>query len=96
MLADPGGGAFAGIGVAIGGIVEAANNGFGISENGGKPLINAVDDLKAAVEKALLRSSELSRQPALGTTPAANVYKPFLATVASDPAQGDPGAEEAA
>jgi hypothetical protein len=73
---------------AISGIVLAANNGFGISENGGQSLINAIDELAAAVSRALGKSSVLSLEPPLGTTPAANVYKPFLATVASDPTQG--------
>jgi hypothetical protein len=95
MLVDPGGGgsnageAFAGIGTAIGGIVAAADNGgFGISHDGGQALINAIDDLHTAVTNALRKSTQLEQQPPLGTTPAANVYKPFLATVASDPAQG--------
>jgi hypothetical protein len=96
MLADPGGGgavnagaAFAGIGTAIGGIVAAANSGgFGISHDGGQALINAIDDLHTAVTAALRKSDQLRSEPALGTTPAANVYKPFLATVASDPVQG--------
>jgi hypothetical protein len=95
MLADPGGGgvnagaAFAGIGTAIGGIVAAANTGgFGISHDGGQALLHAIDDLHKAVTSALRKSTQLEQQPPLGTTPAANVYKPFLATVASDPAQG--------
>jgi hypothetical protein len=91
MLVDPGGGtggAYAGIGSAISDIVAAADNGFGISENGGQPLLDAIQDLTTAVSKALVSSSELEKQPALGTTPAATVYKPFLATIASDPTQG--------
>jgi hypothetical protein len=89
MLVDPGGGAFAGISTAVDAIAkDASSGGFGISENGGQALINAIDDLKTAVENALRNSSQLSQQPALGTTPAANVYKPFLATIASDPVQG--------
>jgi hypothetical protein len=91
MLADPGGGgaAFAGIGTAIDTISTAANSGgFGISHDGGQALINAIDDLHTAVTAALRKSDQLRSEPALGTTPAANVYKPFLATVASDPVQG--------
>jgi hypothetical protein len=91
MLADPGGGsaAFAGMGTAIDGIVAAANSGgFGINETGGQSLINAIDDLATAVAKALHQSAMLEREPPLGDTPAANVYKPFLATIASDPVQG--------
>jgi hypothetical protein len=91
LAADAGGGAsaaFAGIGSAVNDIVLAANNGFGISGNGGQALIHAIDDLSKAVETALSRAQILSMDPALGTTPAATVYKPFLATVATDPAQG--------
>jgi hypothetical protein len=93
MLVDPGGGgagaAFAGIGTAIDAIATAANSGgFGISHDGGKALINAIDDLHTAVTAALRKADQLRSEPALGTTPAANVYKPFLATVASDPVQG--------
>ena len=90
MLVDPGGGsAFAGITTAVDAISRAASSGgFGISENGGQALINAIDDLKTAVMNALRNASELEKQPALGSTPAANVFKPFLATVASDPVQG--------
>jgi hypothetical protein len=89
MLADPGGGgAFEGISAAVGGIVEAANAGFTISESGGQPLLNAIQELKAAVEVALRQSSQLEAEPPLGSTPNAKVYKPFIATVASDPTQG--------
>ena len=91
MLAAPGGAgaAFAGISTAIDAIATAANSGgFGISQEGGKVLTNAIDDLAGAVAKALNDSAMLSAEPHLGTTPAATVYKPFLATVASDPVQG--------
>jgi hypothetical protein len=40
------------------------------------------------VDKALRKSEVLSQEPPLGTTPAAQVYKPFLASIAADPAQG--------
>ena len=92
MLVAPGGGsstAFAGMGQAIDAIAVAARSGgFGISHNGGQALINAIGDLKNAVEDALVKSDQLAQQPKLGTTPAATVFKPFLATVASDPVQG--------
>jgi hypothetical protein len=90
MLVDPGGGsaAFQGIGNAVSGIVEAANAGFAISENGGQPLLNAIEDLATEVASALGKSSVLGSHLPLGTTPNANVYKPFLASVATDPVQG--------
>jgi hypothetical protein len=50
--------------------------------------MHAIDALSKAVGTALDRAAFLGQEPALGTTPAANVYKPFLATVATDPAQG--------
>src|SRR4030088_2113894 len=95
MLVAPSGGGgnasagFAGMTPGIYSITRAANSGgFGISHNGGQALINAIDELKSAVEDALVKSDQLAQQPKLGTTPAANVFKPFLATVASDPVQG--------
>jgi len=84
-----GGAAFAGMTTAIDAITTAANSGgFGISANGGQPLLNAITDLQHTVETALGHSSYLAHEPGLGTTPAANVYKPFLPTVATDPVQG--------
>jgi hypothetical protein len=89
MLADPGGGgAFEGISAAVGGIVEAANAGFTISESGGQPLLTAIQELQTEIRTALGKAFFLESEPALGSTPNANVYKPFIATVASDPAQG--------
>jgi hypothetical protein len=89
MLADPGGGgAFEGISTAVGGIVAAADAGFMISENGGQPLVDAIDELKKEVAKSLANVAHLEQQPPLGSTPNAKVYKPYLATVASDPTQG--------
>jgi hypothetical protein len=90
MLVDPGGGtaSFVGISDAVTGITAAAKSGFTISESGGQPLLNAIQDLQDEIENALNQSARLGLQPALGTTPAATVYKPFLATVASDPTQG--------
>lgn len=88
MAPDGGGGSFAGISAAVAGVVEAANAGFAISENGGQPLLHAIHDLQGAVGEALSQSHRLELQPPLGSTPNAQVYKPFLATVASDPSQG--------
>lgn len=87
--AGGGAGAFAGISTAVDAIHLAAfSGGFGISQNGGQALLNAIDELHTAVTAAIRKSNQLRSEPPLGTTPAANVYKPFLATVASDPAQG--------
>lgn len=80
--------AFQGITEAVGGIMRAVDEGFTISENGGQPLLTAIQDVKSAVELALRRSQFLDREPALGGTPNALIYKPFLATIATDPAQG--------
>jgi hypothetical protein len=90
LAADSGSGsaAFQGIGSAVSGIVMAADEGFAISEAGGQPLLDAINDLSHEVAAALGNSSTLEHQPALGSTPNATVFKPFLATIASDPAQG--------
>jgi hypothetical protein len=89
MLVDPGGGGgFAGISDAVTGITAAVNAGFTISDGGGQPLINAIEELQTEIRTALSKAHRLEQQPPLGTTPAATVYKPFLSTVASDPTQG--------
>lgn len=90
MLVDPGGGsiAFQGISEAVAGVVAAANVGFAISDNGGKPLLNAIHQLQIAVADGLRNAQMLENEPSLGSTPNAKIYKPFIATVASDPSQG--------
>lgn len=89
MLMEPGGGGgFAGISDAVTGITAAVNAGFTISDGGGQPLLNAIQELQDEIRSALVKSAQLENEPKLGTTPAATVYKPFLATVASDPTQG--------
>lgn len=91
LTPEPDGGSgnsFADISVAVGGLVEASNAGFGISENGGQPLLDAIHDLQVQVADALRDSANLEQEPPLGSTPNAKIYKPFIATVASDPTQG--------
>ncbi|WP_394616531.1 hypothetical protein JNUCC0626_43970 [Lentzea sp. JNUCC 0626] len=62
--------------------------GVGVNESGGQALIKAIDKMHNGIVKALSRSDYLSQEPPLGTTPAAQVYKPFLASIATDPSQG--------
>jgi hypothetical protein len=73
---------------AVAGFSAATAAGFTISETGGHALIRAIDDMLDGVLEALGNAERLSREPALGTTPGAEVYKPFLATIATDPVQG--------
>lgn len=88
MLAEPGGGGFQGITTAVDSLVSASKAGFALSENGGQPIISAIHSLKSEVRDALNNAQVLEDQPKLGSTPNAKVYKPFLATIASDPQQG--------
>lgn len=90
MLVAPGGGggAFDGISEAVSGIVAASESGFMVSENGGQPLLDAIDDLSREVRDALKRSTVLGSHLPLGSTPNAEIFKPFIATVATDPTQG--------
>ena len=85
MPADP---PFPAISAAVSGLVAASQTGFTISENGARLLLAAMEELRSEIELALRQSSQLEAQPALGSTPNANVYKPFIATIASDPIQG--------
>lgn len=89
MLEAPGGGGgFQGITTAVDSLVAAGSAGFALSDNGGQPLINAIEALQTEVRQALNNSQVLEDQPQLGSTPNAKVFKPFLATIASDPHQG--------
>lgn len=77
-----------GIGDAVARFSTAAASGVGVNESGGQALIKAIDTMHDGVTDALQKASVLGQEPALGTTPAALVYKPFLATIATDPVQG--------
>ncbi|AHH95482.1 hypothetical protein [Kutzneria albida] len=66
----------------------SASGGFSITEEGAEPLLKAVADLKAEVRSHIMKSTGLAEVLPLGQTPAAQVYRPFMATVASDQAQG--------
>jgi hypothetical protein len=85
MAADP---PFQAISAAVSGLVAASETGFTISENGAKPLLDAIEDLAGVVAGAMGQSSVLTSHLPLGGTPNATVYKPFLATIATDPEQG--------
>lgn len=78
----------AGISSAVASFRTAAASGVGVNEFGGQALLTAIEKMHDGVTKALDKADYLSQEPALGTTPAAVVYKPFLATVATDPVQG--------
>ncbi|MFI9818655.1 hypothetical protein [Saccharothrix variisporea] len=62
--------------------------GVGVNEHGGQALIKAIDKMLDGVTRALRQSHIIGQEPPLGTTPAAQVYKPYLATIATDPVQG--------
>jgi hypothetical protein len=85
MLAEP---PFQAISAAVTGLVAASRTGFTISESGAKPLLAAIEDLAGVVAGAMGQSSVLTSHLPLGGTPNATVYKPFLATIATDPEQG--------
>lgn len=91
MLApDGGGGGFAGITEAVLDLKKAATTGggFTISDDGAQTLINSLQEVHDKVTMALAKGYALGQQPQLGGTPAANTYKPFLATIWSDGTQG--------
>jgi hypothetical protein len=77
-----------GVSLAVSNLKAASAQGFGISEAGGNALIDAINTMHDGVIETLQKSDILAQEPPLGTTPAAQVYKPFLATIATDPDQG--------
>ena len=91
MLMEPGdGGGFAGITEAVAELKTASstNGGFTITDDGAQTLINALTDVHTQVLAAIAKGGMLGTEPKLGTTPAANAYKSFLASVWSDGTQG--------
>jgi len=77
-----------GISDAVARFSAAASAGVGVNESGGQALLKAIDTMHDGVTDALAKADRLAQEPPLGTTPAAQVYKPFLATIATDPVQG--------
>ncbi|WP_086667499.1 hypothetical protein [Lentzea kentuckyensis] len=81
---------------SIGGFGDALNSlkavgaagGWAINETGGQALITAAQDLHDELTELLNQTDQLAEELPLGTTPAAQVFKPYQATVASDPHQG--------
>jgi hypothetical protein len=90
MLDAVGGGAgFAGVSDAVSSLQKAASGGgFSISEEGGQKLLDAINTLSGKIGMHLAKSRSLTTRLPLGSSPAAQVYIPFLTTVASDPTQG--------
>lgn len=66
----------------------SVSGGFSITEEGAAPLLKAVADLRKDVLAHMMKAQHLRQVPPLGQTPAAQVYKPFMASVAGDEVQG--------
>lgn len=63
--------------------------GFNIDEEAGRDLQAAIVRLQDVLREGLQLMSRFDHEPPpLGTSPAADLYKNFIPTVASDPAQG--------
>lgn len=84
-----GGGFLQGVTQAVSDLKTAAGQGFTVSEQGGQALLTAIQTLQGKVAHHLQKLSALEQRPLpLGTTPAADTYRPFLATVVTDPDHG--------
>jgi len=64
------------------------SGGVSLTDDACDAIINGVKQLQVSVRKALRQSHMLDREPMIGETPAAKVYRPFLPKVATDPVQG--------
>jgi hypothetical protein len=75
---------------AISGLkAAAAGGGFTVDPQGGKYLIDALTTMRTKIESALLQVEQLTWAPLpLGTSPGAQAYGPFFASIATDPHQG--------
>ncbi|QQQ75530.1 hypothetical protein IOD16_31265 [Saccharothrix sp. 6-C] len=77
-----------GMSTAISDFGAAVGAGFVVSAKGGAALVEAIDRIVSQSQRHIMTADRLSQEPPLGTTPGAQVYKPFLATIASDPDEG--------
>jgi hypothetical protein len=67
---------------------SAISDGFTMNYEGVQALLTYTQGLQKAVNEALFKQNVLAQTPPLGSTPAANTFKPFLSTAATDPTQG--------
>jgi hypothetical protein len=67
---------------------SAISDGFSMNYEGVQALLTYTKNLQKAVASALQEQNSLGQAPSLGTTPAANTFKPFLSTAATNPDQG--------
>ncbi|MGQ0840660.1 hypothetical protein [Actinokineospora sp.] len=79
---------FAGINNAAQQLKAAAKEGFTVAGPGAQVMIDAVIEMQDVVREALANADRFGQEPALGQTPAAQVYKPFMASIATDRVQG--------
>lgn len=63
---------------------SAIGQGFSLDYEGATKLATFVNGMQTAARSALRLGDQMSQVPMLGSTPAANVYKPYLPTVATD------------
>jgi hypothetical protein len=77
-----------GIGAAVNRLVAASNAGYTVSADAGQALLKAIDTLHGKVSEHLRRAGELKQVVPLGSSPAANAYKPFLRTILTNAEQG--------
>ncbi|UVS80227.1 hypothetical protein [Actinokineospora sp. UTMC 2448] len=69
-------------------LAVASSQGFTFTGPGAQVLLDAVTRMQDRVNGMLLEAQDLAFEPSLGQTPAAQVYRPFMASVATDPVQG--------
>ncbi|MGH3620168.1 MAG: hypothetical protein ACRDQ5_00035 [Sciscionella sp.] len=62
--------------------------GVTFTEESANALKSAMQELQTTLREVHANASRLGNEPPIGDTPAARVYKPFLATIATDPVQG--------
>ncbi|GAA1313528.1 hypothetical protein [Saccharothrix xinjiangensis] len=77
-----------GLGTVISQVNAVTGPGFAVSEDSGAPLVEVLDSFLLLMRARQIDLGRLAIEPPLGMTPAARVYKPFIASIAADPVQG--------
>lgn len=90
MLMAPGGGAgLEGMASGFSDLKSAIScGGVTFTEESANALKSAMQELQHTLRSVRMKANVLGEESPIGDTPAARVYKPFLASIATDPAQG--------
>jgi hypothetical protein len=74
---------------SVGTLKDTVNSGtLHMTQDAADKLVNGMKGLQATLNRVVAKADLVSREPLIGDTEKCQVYRPFLASVATDPNQG--------